>query len=116
MLRENSSFSYEVSEKEVLEVKLSGEVDHHGAVGIRSDIDELIFEKRPKKLVLDLSAISFMDSSGLGLIMGRYSLMRDLGGTLVLKDPPLAVSRILSLAGIERLISIETTKREEIKK
>ena len=94
-------------ENEALVVSISGEVDHHGAVGVRSDIDELIFEKRPKKLVLDLSSVSFMDSSGLGLIMGRYSL---------LKDPPSAVMRILSLAGIERLIRIEKTNKEEVKK
>ncbi|MBR2431798.1 MAG: anti-sigma factor antagonist [Clostridia bacterium] len=103
-------------ENDVRGVSLSGEVDHHGAVGVRSDIDELIFEKRPKKLVLDLSSVSFMDSSGLGLIMGRYSLMKDLGGKLLLKDPPSAVMRILSLAGIERLIRIEKTNKEEVKK
>ena len=116
MARGNSSFSYEMLEGEALVVSIAGEIDHHGAVGVRSDIDELIFEKRPKKLILDLSAVSFMDSSGLGLIMGRYSLMKDLGGKLVLKDPTLAVMRILSLAGMERLIKIEKTDKEEVKK
>ena len=116
MIRENSSFSYEELEGEILEISLAGEVDHHGAVGIRSDIDELIFAKRPKKLVLNLSAISFMDSSGLGLIMGRYSLMRDFGGTLTLKDPTSAVMKILNLAGMEKLIKIEKTDKGEVKK
>lgn len=114
MVKENSLFTYEEKESG-LEIKLLGEIDHHNAVRVRADIDELIFESRPQKLVLDLSDISFMDSSGLGLIMGRYSLIRDLGGTLSLRDPTAAVMKIISLAGMERMIRIEKVKLEDCK-
>ncbi len=112
MLTENKLFSYRKND-DALEIKLTGEIDHHNAVSVRADIDSLIFETRPKKLVLDLSEISFMDSSGLGLIMGRYSLMRDLGGGLALRAPTVAVMKILSLAGMERMIKIEKAGLEE---
>ena len=55
----------------ILSIRVRGEIDHHTASAIRQGIDATLFEKRPKKLLLDLSAVSFMDSSGLGLIMGH---------------------------------------------
>ena len=112
MVKEDKKYSYKIDDG-VLEVKLEGEIDHHSAVNVRSDIDELIFDLRPKKVVLDLSEISFMDSSGLGLIMGRYALIKDLGGTLSLRAPTVAVMKILSLAGMERMIKIERSIKED---
>jgi stage II sporulation protein AA (anti-sigma F factor antagonist) len=114
MLKKEKLFTYTVSDG-VLEVKLMGEIDHHSAINVRSDIDELIFDLRPQKMVLDLSEISFMDSSGLGLIMGRYGLIKDLGGTLSLRAPTVAVMKILSLAGMERVIKIEKSIKEDAK-
>lgn len=96
-------------------VALSGEIDHHNAAFLRKGIDKLIYEKKPPKLILDLSAIEFMDSSGLGLIMGRYSLIRELGGELVVRNPTAGILRICKLAGMERMISIETNKNKEKK-
>ena len=112
MVKEEKKFSYKIDD-DVLEIKLIGEIDHHSAVSVRSDIDGLIFESRPKKVVLDLSEISFMDSSGLGLIMGRYALIKDLGGTLSLRAPTVAVMKILSLAGMERMIKIDKSIKED---
>lgn len=90
-----------------LTVHIRGEIDHHTAAGIRQGIDATLFEKRPKKLILDLSAVSFMDSSGLGLIMGRFSVMKELGGELTVWNPSRETRSILTLAGMERLIQIE---------
>ena len=114
MINQEKLFTYEIKEG-VLEVKLIGEIDHHSAVNVRSDIDELIFDIRPKKVVLDLSEISFMDSSGLGLIMGRYALIKDFEGTLSLRAPTVAVMKILTLAGMERMIKIEKSIKEDSK-
>ena len=95
-----------VLEKDALTVCLSGEIDHHSAVRIREEIDTQIYRYRPKKTVLDLSRIEFMDSSGLGLIMGRIALMRELGGSTVLKNPTEKVLRIVRLSGLERMMKI----------
>ena len=62
---------------------------------------------------LELSGITFMDSSGLGLIMGRYSLVKELGGTLLLRSPSVAVMKILSLAGMDKMIKIEASSKED---
>ena len=115
MIKEDKKFLYKM-DGGVLEVKLMGEIDHHSAVSVRADIDGLIFDLRPQKVVLDLSEISFMDSSGLGLIMGRYALIKDFGGTLSLRAPTVAVMKILTLAGMERMIKIDKSIKEEVKK
>lgn len=91
----------------VLEVTLQGEIDHHSAVAVRTGIDEEICREHPQKTILDLSGIEFMDSSGLGLIMGRYALMQKFGGALTLKNPNERIVRIFDLAGLGRMIRIE---------
>lgn len=91
----------------ILSVRVRGEIDHHTASAIRKGIDATLFEKRPKKLLFDLSAVSFMDSSGLGLIMGRFSVMKELGGEMVVWNPSAETRSILNLAGMERLVRIE---------
>ncbi len=87
-------------------VKLLGEVDHHGAKAAREEIDGVIKNEAPKKLILDMSTITFCDSSGLGLIMGRYKTMTALGGELFIKTPTEAVEKIITLSGMDRLIKI----------
>ena len=98
------------SDGDVLIATISGELDHHGAVAVRTLIDAEIRARRPKKTVLDLAGLDFMDSSGLGLIMGRHTLMRGLGGTLTLRRPNERVVRIFKLAGLERIVTIEEGK------
>ena len=97
----------------ILSVRVRGEIDHHTASEIRRGIDAVLFEKRPKKLLLDLSAVSFMDSSGLGLIMGRYSVMKELEGEMVVWNPSPETRSIMTLAGMERMVRIEYPASEE---
>ena len=109
---------YEIRrEGTVLEVSIRGEIDHHNAVSVRGDIDAVICDTRPQRTVLDLSEIDFMDSSGLGLIMGRYALMQRLGGELTIKNPNERIMKIFELAGLGRIIKIEhiTDKKEDEK-
>ena len=96
----------------VLVASISGELDHHGAVAVRTLIDAEIRRRIPKKAVLDLSGLDFMDSSGLGLIMGRHTLMSSLGGTLTVRRPNERVVRIFKLAGLERIVTVEEGKHE----
>ena len=98
---------------EILKIKLRGEIDHHSAVAVRSAIDDMIRAKRPIKLVIDMSAVDLMDSSGLGLIMGRYALMKEIGGVTVVLDPSPRVEKIMSLAGLERIVRVEYSARQE---
>ncbi len=111
MIRSAGKLTY-TSEDGILTLKLTGEIDHHSAVGLREEADRLIYLEHPKKLLLDLSGIDFMDSSGLGFIMGRYALVSKLGGTLALLNPNARVSRILSLSALERIIKTERTDKK----
>ena len=57
---------------------ISGELDHHTAKSIRAVIDAGIESKKPQKVFLDFSGVAFMDSSGIGLVMGRYKVMQNI--------------------------------------
>ena len=104
--------NYESEYKDgVLHISLKGEIDHHSAVSVRSGIDERIYELRPRKLVMDLSRIEFMDSSGLGLIMGRYALMQKLSGEFSISNPSDRVLRVFELSGIGKIIKTEKSDR-----
>jgi stage II sporulation protein AA (anti-sigma F factor antagonist) len=90
-----------------LYVSLIGEINHHSAVFVRQEIDEKIQELRPQNLVLDLADAPFIDSSGLGLIMGRCHRMKELGGTLTVANPSAGHQKIFELAGLNKLIKIK---------
>jgi len=85
---------------------LSGEIDHHNAKEIREKLDSFIISNQPRELAMDFRDISFMDSSGIGLIMGRYKLISECGGRLVVKNPRQYIKRVLKISGIERIVKI----------
>ena len=99
---------YDYSEG-VLTVKLNGEIDHHSVRDIRSEIDRQICFYRAREVTLDLESVSFMDSSGLGLILGRYTRVKENGGNLKVSNPGKSAFRVLKLAGTDKLIPIVFT-------
>ena len=84
-------------------VWLTGELDHHAARQLRQQVDLAVERTRPQRLRLDFSDVSFMDSSGIGLIMGRYRLMQLEGGTLVVTGASERLRKEMRLAGLDRL-------------
>ncbi len=88
---------------DVLTVYLNGELDHNRSAEIRTAVDGRINSLRPKRLELDFSKVSFMDSSGIGLIMGRYRAVGLVGGQLKIKNIPEDISRIIELSGVTTL-------------
>ncbi len=95
----------------ILIINISGDIDHHSAKPLREEIDTSIYLYRASTVILDLSGVEFMDSSGLGLILGRYTKINDLGGKLIIANPDDSVQKILSLAGTEKLITIKHSER-----
>ncbi len=90
-----------------LNVKIRGDIDHHSAKRVRAQIDEAILSRKPHFVILDLSSVDFMDSSGLGLILGRYAYATDMGARLIIYKPTGRIKKILEMAGIERIIEIK---------
>lgn len=87
-------------EGETLTAQLSGEIDHHSAAALREKIDRAAAGIEHPVLILDFAAVTFMDSSGVGLILGRHKLVSAMGGALVVQNAPAQIQRVLTLAGI----------------
>ena len=93
---------------EVVTAYLSGEIDHHTAKEMRETIDEAVEHNMPTLLVLDFKDVSFMDSSGIGLVMGRYRNLLKTGAELSIMGAPPNIAKMLKLGGIEKLAKIES--------
>ncbi len=87
-----------------LAVLLTGELDHHSAAPLRAELDALLRDDGISRLVLDLGGVSFMDSSGLGVVLGRYKILKARGGSLHITGASKPVERILKMAGVYALL------------
>lgn len=96
---------------DIMTLMLFGELDHHAAGNVRETADALIQQKRPKELRMDFSGVSFMDSSGIGLIMGRYRMMQLYGGILRVINIPESLRKIMILSGLGALNIMESEVR-----
>lgn len=95
------------TESKVVTAKLQGEIDHHNAPELRKDIDLAVEVHRPEMLVLDFDEVTFMDSSGIGLVMGRYKSVKAFGGKVTVKNTSSQIKKVMRLAGLDRLASID---------
>ncbi len=98
---------------EVICARLSGEIDHHSARALREELDAAITRVRPELLELDFSAVTFMDSSGIGLIMGRCRAMEEYGGAVRISGVSAQLRKVLRLSGIDRIAAIDAARRSE---
>lgn len=90
-------------EDKVLTAYIIGEIDHHTAKDIRESIDLEVESNLPELLILDFSQVAFMDSSGIGLVMGRYKLMLSVGGQVNVINMSDRIKKIMMLSGLDRL-------------
>ena len=102
----------------VLICALSGELDHHSA---KEMVETVIQNRGVKNLIFDFSGLKFMDSSGIGVVIGRYKLVSSLGGQVAIVSQNRVIDRLLKMSGIHKLIPIyahledaEITFEEEI--
>ena len=85
-------------------VKLVGELDEHSAEFVRRKLDTLFQENVFNQVVLDLSRMSFMDSTGIGVVIGRYKLLRKNNKELYIKSPSSTVDKIFKMSGLYEII------------
>ena len=95
-----------LQDKSKLTVFLCGEIDHHGARNIRAEIDNHILKYMPKLVIMDFSKVTFMDSSGIGLVLARSRFCTDCGATLYVENVDRQMSKLLALAGIKTIQTI----------
>ena len=93
-------------EDKILEFEITEEIDHHNSEKIRNRIDYEIQRFMPKKVILDMKQVKFMDSAGIGLIIGRYKVANSYGGELEVHNVSDKLKRILDMSGIHKIIRI----------
>ena len=96
-------------------VRLTGELDHCCCQQVRRELDALIAQPGVKTLILDFSALQFMDSSGIGVILGRYRQMRDRGGQVGVVRMNQHIARIFHMSGMDRVIRQLDKPQEAVK-
>ena len=94
-------------EGQELEFQLWGELDHHGAKGLLTSLEREIERTLPMVLVLDFSGVTFMDSSGIAVVLHLLRRMREVGGTLHLTHVPPQAKRVFDAAGISKMVAME---------
>lgn len=100
-------------------IRLRDELDHHNAVQIREEADRIIDRKNIKHIIFDFSEAGFMDSAGIGVIMGRYRKVIFIGGKIAVSNVNSTVDRIFRLSGLYKIIekydTVETALRIIVK-
>lgn len=92
-------------------VVIAGELDHCTASQIRCRLDEILEDESVSSLCLDLENLTFMDSSGIGVLLGRLRLLQQRGGALTVKNMQPPIEKLFRLTGLQRVIQVEKTNR-----
>lgn len=92
--------------EDVLIVRLEGELDHHEAEILRNQWKDMMYENNIKHVILNLESLSFMDSSGLGVILGRYKEVLQLGGEMVVCSVTASIERLFNMSGMFKIIRL----------
>nr|WP_218958352.1 anti-sigma F factor antagonist [Heyndrickxia oleronia] len=100
----------EVKQK-VLCIRLSGELDHHSAESLRENVNQAIENYQIQHLVLNLEQLTFMDSSGLGVILGRYKQIKQKNGEMVVCAISPAVKRLFEMSGLFKIIRLDESEK-----
>lgn len=95
-------------------VRLIGELDHHTADIVKAKMEEAILKGNGIHLILSLKKLSFMDSSGLGVILGRYKQVTAKGGRMIVCDVNPAVYRLFEMSGLFKILTIEQNERDAL--
>lgn len=96
-------------------VRICGELDHHVAAGVRENVDRELSRTGAINVAFDFGGVTFMDSSGIGVIMGRYKVTKALGGKVIIYGASDAVIRIIKMSGIDNIVILSDSMEEGIK-
>lgn len=107
----NVSFEYG---DRLLIIRIDGDIDHHSCEEIRSKIDKEIMLKNPKAILFDMENVGFMDSSGIGVLIGRYKLIKNNGGKAGMINVKPQVMRLCEICGLQKIIQIYPNKKRAI--
>jgi stage II sporulation protein AA (anti-sigma F factor antagonist) len=95
-------------------VRLKGELDHHTADAVKQRMEEAINRGNASHVVVNLRDLKFMDSSGLGVILGRYKQVTGKGGKMVLCEVSPSVYRLFEMSGLFKILAVKENERQAI--
>jgi len=101
-------------QRKTLIVTLRGELDHHSAGNVKELLEELIKNRGPENLIFDFTNLTFMDSSGVGMLIGRYKLISAIGGKVCICGASRTVDRLLTMSGIKKIIATYQTAEDAL--
>ena len=96
-------------------VRLAGELDHHNALKLKNRLDVELSKDIAKNIILNLRELKFMDSSGLGFLLGRYQRLAESGGATMIAGAQGQVRRVFELSGLTKIIPQVQTLAEALK-
>ncbi|HCS74212.1 MAG TPA: anti-sigma F factor antagonist [Clostridiales bacterium] len=99
---------------DILIVGLSGELDHHHSAEVRDALDRLLDDPSIRHMILNLRHLHFMDSSGIGVFMGRYKTIHKRGGQFSIANINSQLARILEMSGLYRILKVYDTVEQAI--
>lgn len=85
-------------------VHLAGELDHHSAARVRSALDAILRDVTVREMLLDMRNVTFMDSAGLGVVLGRYKTLSGRGGRMIVSGMRTSIDRIFRMSGLYALV------------
>ena len=94
-------------EDRALTVHISGEVDHHAAGKLMAELDQALETRLPRTVTVDLSGVTFMDSSGIAFALNAQRRMREIGGTMYLQGVGRQAMRVIRTSGVDRIMNIK---------
>ncbi len=103
-----------VTQNNILIAELNGEIDHHSAEEIRNKVESELKKQNLKNIVLNFKGVRFMDSSGIGVVIGRYKYAKALGGNLVACELTTEVKRIFDISGLLKIVEVYDSCDEAI--
>ncbi len=95
-----------IGDKQTLLCSIDGELDHHLAASVRESIDRKLKSTNAVNIIFDFTKVGFMDSSGIGVIMGRYKLSKMLGGKIIIYGAKKQTRRIIEMSGIDKIVKL----------
>jgi len=95
-------------------IRIDGDIDHHTCEEIRNKVDQEINRRNPKNIIFDMKNVNFMDSSGIGVIIGRYKLIMNSGGITAMINVKPQIKRVYEICGLKKIIPIYENEKQAI--
>ena len=103
---QHMDYIYMVNDNKLI-IRMNAELDHHLAEEMRQVIDDVIDKRGVTHIVFDFTKVDFMDSAGIGLLIGRYKLAKMLGGVAEITNTSKSIEKVLEMSGITKIISLK---------